>query len=275
MSRIHFRHGIPGAVPSAWVIQPDAGDKGRPPVVAVHGLNRETEVMANLLAPRADATGRTIVLPIFDLTSWRRYQRAACKQRSDWALLSLLRVLRDDGAIGEGRPDMSGFSGGAQFAHRFAWLHPDHVAGLCLVAPGWWTFPDARGSFPLAIGDGCNAHEFRFRANLKRFLDRDIRVSVGSLDVQQDRNLRQTPELNALQGANRVARARRWSAAVIRAARRVGVQPRVVFELMPNCVHSFSDCVANARLDRAFVPDFTPQPQTLPFRGQAQLKKVA
>ncbi|APX10713.1 hypothetical protein BWR18_02655 [Tateyamaria omphalii] len=257
------------------MIHPDAGSSGQPPVVAVHGLNRETEVMANLLAPRADVTGRTIILPIFDRTSWRRYQRAACKQRSDWALLSLLRVLRDDGVIGHGRPDLSGFSGGAQFAHRFAWLHPNHVAGLCLVAPGWWTFPDARASFPLAIGGGFNGREFRLRANLKRFLDRDIRVSVGALDVQLDRNLRQDPEVNAAQGPHRVARARRWSAAVIRAARRVGVQPRVSFELMPNCVHSFSDCVANARLDRAFVPDFTSQTQTLPFRGQDQLEKVA
>ncbi|KIC51033.1 hypothetical protein RA29_03895 [Tateyamaria sp. ANG-S1] len=231
--------------------------------------------MANLLAPRADATGRTLVLPIFDLASWRRYQLAACKQRSDWALVSLLRVLRDEGVIGHDRPDISGFSGGAQFAHRFAWLYPDQVARLCLVAPGWWTFPDARGAFPLAMGEGCNAREFRLRANLKHFLNREVHVSVGALDVQQDRNLRQDAQTNAQQGVNRVARARRWTAAAIRAARRVGMQPRVTFDLMPNCVHSFSDCVANARLDRAFVPDLPSENQTPLFCGQDQLEKVA
>ncbi|MBY5934095.1 alpha/beta hydrolase [Tateyamaria omphalii] len=277
MSRIQFRHGIPGVVPSAWVIHPDAGSRAVAPVVAVHGLNRETEVMANLLAPRADATGRTIVLPIFDRTSWRRYQRAACAQRSDWALIALLDALRDERVIQGGPPDLSGFSGGAQFAHRFAWLHPDQVARLCLVAPGWWTFPDARGAFPLAIGTGCNGQSFRLRANIKRFLDRQMHVSVGALDVKQDRNLRQDAEVVALQGANRVERARRWTAAAIRAARRVGVAPRISFDLMAHCVHSFSDCVANARLDRAFVPDFTPQLQTNqpPFRGHDQLGKVA
>ena len=232
-------------------------------------------MIANLLATRADETLRTSVLPIFVRVCWKRYQRAACKQRSDWAFISLLRMLRQEGLISEARPDLSGFSGGAQFAHRFAWLYPDAVARLCLVAPGWWTFPDARAAYPLAIGRGTDGQAFRLRANLRRFLDRDIHVAVGALDTARDENLRQDADVVALQGPHRVARARRWSAAAIRAARRVGVQPRVSFDMMSDCVHSFADCVANGRLDRAFVQSVQPETHIQPFCGQNQLVEVA
>ncbi|MEX0369110.1 MAG: hypothetical protein AB3N09_00665, partial [Tateyamaria sp.] len=138
MAQIIFRPGVPGALPAALLVRPD-GTTAASPVLAIHGLNRETELMAQLLAKQSDAARRSVILPIFDRKFWPRYQRAACKDRSDWALLALLQVLRDEGWIGAEPPDMSGFSGGAQFAHRFAWLYPDHVARLCLVSPGWWT----------------------------------------------------------------------------------------------------------------------------------------
>ncbi len=277
MAQIFFRRGVPGVLPSTWLIRPEVADAA-PPVVAIHGLNREAGVMADLLAPRADATGRTIVLPIFARTSWLRFQRAACAQRSDWALLDLLRVLREEGRIGAGVPDLSGFSGGAQFAHRFAWLYPDRVARLCLVAPGWWTFPDVRGAYPLGVGldgPGEGVAAFRLRANLARFLDREIQVMVGALDVAQDDNLRQEPDVMAQQGANRVIRARNWTAAALRAARKAGLRPRIGFRLMDNSAHSFADCVANGSLDRAFVPEATMETKTLPMRRHDQLVEVA
>ncbi|MEL6564150.1 MAG: alpha/beta hydrolase [Pseudomonadota bacterium] len=271
MAQILYRRGIPGVLPAAWLIQPEVAVLA-PPVVAVHGLKREAEVMARLLAVRADATGRTIVLPIFDRVSWPRFQRAACPQRSDWALLELLRVLRDEGRIGPGAPDLSGFSGGAQFAHRFAWLYPARVARLCVVAPGWWTFPDARGTHPLGV---AGADGYRLRTNMARFLDRDIQVMVGALDTAQDENLRQDPDVMAQQGGNRVARARNWTAAALRAARGLGLPPRVRFALMENSAHSFGDCVANGALDQAFVPAPLRETETLPLRQQEQIEEVA
>ena len=277
MAEIHYRNGHPGVLPSAWLIQPSTARKA-PPLVAVHGLNREAEAMAGLLAARADATGRTIVLPIFDRLSWPRFQRAACPQRSDWALLDLLQVLRDEGWIGAETPDMSGFSGGAQFAHRFAWLYPNAVARLCLVAPGWWTFPDARGPHPLGIGAdgrGGGSSAFRLRANLAGFLDREIRVMVGALDVEQDKNLRQDPAIMTQQGSDRVARARNWTAAAIRAARQLGIRPRIGFRLMNDCGHSFGDCVANGSLGRAFVPETPGKPKVAPMTVHHRIVEVA
>lgn len=277
MAKIYLREGHPGAVPSAWLIRPVQA-RAVPPVVAIHGLNREVERMAGLLAARADATGRTIVLPVFDPRNWRRFQRAACPQRSDWGLLALLRILREEGWIGAETPDLSGFSGGAQFAHRFAWLYPTEVGRLCLVAPGWWTFPDTSGSYPFGInsdGTGHAATTFRLSANLPRFLDREIDVLVGALDVEQDQNLRQDPAVMAQQGANRVERARAWTATAQRTARQHGLTPRIGFQLMANCGHSFADCVANGALDRAFVRDARRTSNPSPMTGHDQLVEVA
>ncbi len=277
MERVHFRSGVAGALPEAWIIYPEVA-RDAPPVLAIHGLNREAEPMAHLLAPQADVTGRTIILPVFDRTSWPRFQRAAGKDRADWALLSLLEVLRGEGWIGETTPDMSGFSGGAQFAHRFAWLYPEVVGRLCLVAPGWWTFPDMRGVYPCAMGAESpkdTAAAFRLRANLARFLDRDITVMVGALDVYQDRNLRQDAAVMDQQGPNRVVRARMWTAAALRAARRLGVTPNIRFHLMPECGHSFGDCVANGALAPSFVP-FSQTPSQVPSsQTHFQLEEVA
>lgn len=277
MAQSFFRRGIPGVLPSAWVITPET-PKGAPPLLAIHGLNRETEVMADLLTPQADVAGRTVVLPVFDRRSWPRFQRAACQNRSDWALLSLLRVLRAEGWIGAATPDISGFSGGAQFAHRFAWLYPELFGRLCLVAPGWWTFPEEHHEFPMGIGSTNpkeHATVFRLRANLRRFLDRDIHVTVGALDVVPDRNLRQDPAIVAQQGPHRVQRARNWTAAAIRTARQHNLNPRISFEVMENCGHSFADCIANGQLVQTFVPGIPSQTFTQPMVDCPHLEEVA
>lgn len=277
MAQSFFRRGIPGVLPSAWIIAPETPN-GAPALLAIHGLNRETDVMADLLTTQADIAGRTVVLPIFDRTSWPRFQRAACQNRSDWALLSLLRVLRTEGRIGAVPPDISGFSGGAQFAHRFAWLYPELVGRLCLVAPGWWTVPDEHHAYPLGIGSEDpkeHATAFRLRANLRRFLDRDIHVTVGALDVLPDRNLRQDAAIMAQQGPHRVQRARNWTAATLRATRQHNLKPRISFEVMENCGHSFADCIANGQLAQTFVPRIQSQTYSQPMEDCAHLEEVA
>lgn len=277
MAQVYFRQGHPGAVPSAWVICPTQG-KPAPAIVAVHGINREAERMAQLLHDRADEVGRTIVLPVFDRRNWPRFQRAACRDRSDWALLALLKVLRDEQWITGEAPDLSGFSGGAQFAHRFAWLYPSEVDRLCLVAPGWWTFPDHSGAYPYGIDrdEGVDmVTPFRLKANLARFLDREIDVRVGGLDIEQDQHLRKSPEIDAQQGINRVGRAAAWVAAARRAAKVNGITPRIGFSVMENCSHSFADCVANGALQQAFVPRARSASNRFPATAQRPIQEVA
>ncbi len=276
MAQIVHRKGTPGVLPHAWLIQPRMAQAG-PPIVAVHGIMRDAERMAHLLAPRAEEIGRTVVLPIFDRTSWRRYQRAACGQRADWALLALLKTLRDEGQIADGPVDLSGYSGGAQFSHRFAWLYPEKVARLCLVAPGWWTFPNASGAYPFGLGGGEDGlGTFWLKANLRRFLDREIHVAVGACDLEQDQKLRQDPEVTAQQGPTRVARARAWCAAMTDATQAEGLPPRVTYRELPGCGHSFEDCVTLGGLAEDFLsPSQTPVPTQAPIVDCDPIEEVA
>ncbi|KAJ5184240.1 hypothetical protein N7492_001856 [Penicillium capsulatum] len=46
-----------------------------------------------------------------------------------------------------------GFSGGAQFAHRFAYLHPQRLKALACGAPGSQTFPDTTRPWPEGVKD--------------------------------------------------------------------------------------------------------------------------
>jgi pimeloyl-ACP methyl ester carboxylesterase len=250
-----FRPGIHGLVPDAWIINANAPD-GQPPVVVVHGIQRQVKEMAALLRRRAKDTRRTVILPHYDVQHWKRYQRAACPKRADVALLSLMRDLGREGRIDKGRFDLSGFSGGAQFSHRFAWMYPDAVGRLCLTAPGWWTFPDTQTAWPYGVGASVKRHGLEalwLRANLKRFLDREITVRVGSKDTTRDANLRDGPEIDVQQGRTRVDRARNWVSAMRLTARNLGVRPNISFKVLDDCGHNFADCVAQAQLDRLLV----------------------
>ncbi|MEM9477732.1 MAG: alpha/beta hydrolase [Pseudomonadota bacterium] len=255
MGNITFRRGIPGIVPDAYIVGATAPTQS-PPVVAVHGIRREVESMAQLMERRAREIVRTIVLPHFDIGSWKRYQMAACKNRSDLGLLALMDNLVREGHVNAGRFDLSGFSGGAQFAHRFAWIHPDVVDRLCLTAPGWWTFPEVEISWPYGTGTSSGPRSVTghwLQANLASFLDREITVCVGSEDVSRDKNLRKGDDIDAQQGMTRVTRAKRWCDAISQAAKRAGVTPHISFELLEGCGHSFETCAVRARLDQHFA----------------------
>lgn len=250
-----FRPGTPGLIPDAWVIKADKAN-ATAPVVAVHGIRREVEEMAHLLAPRAMDTGRTVILPHFSKSHWTRYQRAACPKRSDKALLSLMQSLLADGTVASGPFDLAGFSGGAQFAHRFAWMYPQAVGRLCATAPGWWTFPDVDAAWPYGLevpGHRRGVAAIWLQANLKRFLDREIVVTVGSDDIQRDRNLRTGVLIDAQQGVNRVERAQNWVRAMEKAAQNRGLNANITFKVLRGVGHSFSTCVTRAHLDELFI----------------------
>lgn len=250
-----FRPGVPGLIPDAWILGPACG-AATPAVVAVHGITRGVEEMVSHLLPRAVATGRTLVVPHFDISNWPRYRLAACNRRADLALLRLMAELRAEGRVSPEPFDLSGFSGGAQFAHRFAWLYPGLVGRLCATAPGWWTFPDPGIAWPQGIGPGPRdaGQSFQLRANLRRFLDRRIVVCVGSDDTERDENLRQGDAIDARQGPNRVTRARRWCAAAEAQGHALGLSPAISLRILQGCGHSFVECVTRGGLDHDFIP---------------------
>lgn len=226
-----------------WIASPAAPRPGATPLVAVHGIARDARAQAAAYAPRAAAEGRTVIAPLFEEPRWTGYQRLA-PNRADLALIDLLAELEGEGRIDAGPVDLAGFSGGAQFGHRFAMLYPTRIRRATFAAAGFWTFPD-ESPFPAGLGGGWGA---RLAAGLDRFLGLDLAVVVGGADTERDPGLRATKGIDARQGPNRVERARRFVAALAAEAARRGRPAPASFTLLPGLGHDFDDCAAEGSL---------------------------
>lgn len=236
---------------ACWIARPAAPRPGAAPLVAIHGISRQADLHAALFAPAAAAQGRTVIAPLFDEGAWPGYQRLVARGRADLALLSLLEELRVEGVLGGGKIALFGFSGGAQFAHRFAMLYPHMIERLCVASAGWWTFPDD-APFPYGLGGVWGA---RIAAGLPRFLSLPVTVCVGAGDDAPDENTRSGAAIDAQQGRDRLTRARRWADALRAAATAREIAPRVKFVVLPDAGHDVAQCVRSGGLARHALPD--------------------
>lgn len=240
-----------------WIALPPEISTDAPPIVAVHGIQRGVRNQAALYAARAAALGRPVIAPLFDEKRWPHYQRVVRRKRADLALLALLSELRLAGIWRTRTFELAGYSGGAQFAHRFAMLYPHLVSRLTVAAAGWYTFPDEE-AFPYGLAARPGRTDDwgpKLAAGLDRFLGLPIQVCVGAEDNIVDPNTRSGPEIDRQQGADRVTRAGRWADALRRAAAERGIQPTVSLAVLPDCGHDFQACVERGGLDRVVLPD--------------------
>jgi poly(3-hydroxybutyrate) depolymerase len=232
---------------------PNAGGTRAPVFVAVHGISRNAEEHASFFAPYAEARSVVLVAPWFTGSRHEDYQRLGRKgERAD---LALDRMLAEVASLTGARIDkiyLFGFSGGAQFAHRYAMAHPEKVSRAVAGAAGWYTFPDPGTSYPygLALAPG----ELRgVRFDSDAFLRVPIAVFVGGADVDDD-NLRRNRRVDAQQGLTRVDRARHWVAAMSDAARARGLEPRAMLVQVPEIHHSFAEFMREGGLgERTFA----------------------
>lgn len=223
----------------------NAGALGRP-LLALHGISRDARGLAAGLAPLALDQGRPLLVPAFEAASWPVFQRLTRRHRPDLALLDIL-----DG-FGAATVDLFGYSGGAQLAHRFAMLYPNRAGDLHLGAAGWYTLPDADLPYPLGLrGHPLGAAMARA---LPAYLDRAITLHCGSADRKRDASLRKTPQLDALQGRHRLARAIRYASALRAASTAHGLTPRVRLNRLPGARHSIGDCLATGAMLPAIAP---------------------
>lgn len=211
-----------------------------PVLVMVHGISRNAAEQV-LRASQSSLAGMAIVAPLFERRAMGRYQLLGSGRAgvaADAALLALLDWLGRSG-LDTGRINLFGFSGGAQFAHRFALFHADRVARLCVAGAGWYTMPDAGLPWPLGLGAAPQP------ANLPGMLALPTLVIAGRGDNLRTASLNQSPAIDALQGRHRVARAIAWTQAIANAARAHGVPSRARLALVPAHRHHF-DSYADA-----------------------------
>lgn len=239
-----------------WVSKPQQPSR-EPPLVAVHGIRRRARLHAEVYAGLAARFGRVVVAPHFREDTWPNFQRIGSKSRSDIALINFLDELAVRNLLptgGNHRFELVGYSAGAQFAHRFAMLHPLRIARLVVTAAGWYTFPsDAPYPYGLAGKNGQREGIGpKMALALREFLRIPIDVCVGGLDRERDANLRAgSADIDRQQGRNRVERARNWHAAISAIHLRPGDKPG--FHVLDGCGHGFEECMSIGSLGQITI----------------------
>lgn len=212
-------------------------------LVCVHGIGRNAGQLLDAFR-RQVPDDVAVVAPEFSEARFRRYQRlghGAPEPRADLALEASLEVFERRTGIKTARFDLFGFSGGAQFAHRFAMVWPERVRSLHIAAAGHYTMLDRKAAWPMGLKGAPNAD--RIWARRQFFLRLPIDVYVGERDTDRDRALRQSPDLDATQGPHRVARAQNW-VTHIRAHQDPARGRPAAFKLLPRCGHDFAQAAA-------------------------------
>jgi pimeloyl-ACP methyl ester carboxylesterase len=246
-----------------FVYVPHKGGQGARLLVSVHGISRNAEETAVGFARRAERYGVVLVAPLFPRDRFPDYQRLGREGRGDRADKVLDGILAEVGRLTGARTDklyLFGYSGGAQFAHRYTMAYPERVASIVIGAAGWYTFPDQARTYPR----GIRASRALPGLDLdpKKFLKVPACVLVGERDITRDPQLRQNRRLDRQQGSTRVERGERWVDAMGLAAQAQGLDTRYRFELLPRSNHSFERSLRRGKMaGRVFRFLFGPPPE--------------
>jgi len=237
---------------------PKRAVRGASIVVTVHGVSRNVEEHAELFAPYAEEQGVVLIAPSFTPERNEGYQRLSeegAAQRADLALDAIVdEVAAATGADGS-RFRLFGFSGGAQFAHRYVLAHPERVISAAIGAAGWYTFPDSRTPYPHGLGASPERGKLKFDPG--RFLRVPIAVFVGDADTTGGENFRSDELVDAQQGTTRRERAKRWVDAMNRAARQRRLAPPASYHEVAGIEHSFRQFMTEGNLgERVFAALF-------------------
>lgn len=231
---------IAGPVPREYFYHFPAGlHAASPIIVSIHGISMNAAEHMVRLRHLAEAAGAVVIAPCFRRKLYPRYQQLVDSQtgiRSDLALIDILDDVRQRSGVRTRKIHMTGFSGGAQFAHRFAFYHAGIVASCVSCSAGWYTFPEPGLAFPLGIADGQGPGGLSVHADWRSV---PHHVVVGSRDTAIEEALNMTPAVVEVQGTGRRTRARRWVAAMNRGRAEDG-SPLVSLTELRGLTHDFS-----------------------------------
>jgi pimeloyl-ACP methyl ester carboxylesterase len=239
------------------VYEPSSKGPDAPLLVSIHGASRNADEHARLLSAYCEMHGAVLVAPLFSAERHPDYQRLGRVGRGGRADASLNMIVAEaaalTGASGE-RFYLFGFSGGAQFAHRYAMAHPHRVAGAVFASGGWYTLPDPARRYPFGVRPSNKLPGVRLDA--EEFLRVPMTVVVGA-DDKREAGLRHTPRLDQDQGVNRIERARCWATAMKASADAHRMESMVNYLEIENCDSSFKRSILRSELgDKVFEAFF-------------------
>ena len=225
-------------------------------VVSIHGASRNVDVHAKLLSAYAEMYGASLLVPHFSATKYADFQRLGRVGRGRRADLALHRLVAEAalqiGATTD-RFYLFGFSGGAQFAHRYAMAYPRRVAYAVIANSGRYTLPDPEQTFPRGIRSTRKLPGLRF--DLDALLRIPMKVYVGK-DIEA-KTLPRRRRAKGDRDVPRAERARRWVTAMEEACRSRHIDSAITCEELPDRVRSFRSSVLRGGLaERAFQAMF-------------------
>jgi pimeloyl-ACP methyl ester carboxylesterase len=177
-------------------------------LVTMHGHDRETSVRIEHFAALAEHHQYIVLGPHFP-PSVRFQMLGIGGVRSDLRLLELVEEVAEDLSLSVDQFDLVGYSGGAQFAHRFLYLWPRRLRTVIVGAPGTVTVPSTRERWPSGVRNLARVAGARF--DLSEVRRPRIMLIVGSEDVLLE-GFNQSPWAMRT-GATRLGRARTLHAA--------------------------------------------------------------
>jgi poly(3-hydroxybutyrate) depolymerase len=242
-----------GSAQSYYVYVPRSGGAGAPLLVVVHGISRNAQTQAHAFPELCEQFGVVMAAQVFgvDARDYQRLGRSGRGPRADAALDAVVEEVAMRTGCKASSFYLFGFSGGAQFAHRYTLAHPHRVTRLVVVGSGWYTFPNPRARYPYGIRRSPELPGVRF--DPEEFLRVPMTVMIGERDTETS-SLRNTPRVNRQQGKTRVDRANRWVEAMREAAQKRGLEPLVSLEIIPEGQHDFASLMKSGSLgERTFA----------------------
>ena len=218
---------------------PQRGGNSAKIFVTVHGISRNAMEHARKFSAFAEKFGVVMIAPYFPSEDFPDYQRLGRKgKRADIMLNEIVSEVSELTGASAHKLYLFGYSGGAQFVHRYMLAYPDRVTKVVLGAPGWYTFPNPTLKYRRGIQESRSLPQIQF--DPAKFLNIPVCVLVGEKDNQRDAELNQSPQIDILQGRTRIERGQRWVDEMISQARTQGLSTIYAFRLLPNSPHSFS-----------------------------------
>lgn len=211
-----------------------------PILVAVHGISMNAAEQMVRLRHIAEDKGMIVIAPYFSKSLYPGYQQLVSKRTGARADLALLDIVNNVGAelgLSKTKFVLIGFSGGAQFAHRFAFYHANRVALCISCAAGWYTYPQFDEPYPTGLRVGTGPHGISAHPEWVKVRHH---VIIGSLDTAVEPALNMKPEIADRQGKGRLERARRWVKAMNLAAAD-NAMLKVDYSEIPGLGHDFGE----------------------------------
>ena len=234
-----------------YLYVPRSAGKKPPLMVSVHGGARNARQHALLLSTMAERYGVVLLAPLFSNKQFPDYQRlgrSGCAQRSDLALDRVIAEVGDLTGADVGRFFLFGYAEGGQFAHRYAMVHPERVAGAVIGAAGWQSAQQEGASHVDKAGVCRDLPGMRFDTG--KFLQIPMTVVVGDQETDPAPRANELALIDVRQGDDHLEHAQRWARTMNLVARSHGLPAHFRVEMIPGLDYSFEHGIARGAMHR-------------------------